>query len=40
MFYYYIFDNCADKGESHTPALNVIILGELLTTAEIISNML
>jgi len=30
----------ADKGESQTPALNVIMFGELLTTVEIISNLL
>jgi hypothetical protein len=32
--------NCADKGESHTPAVKVILLGELLTTVETISNLL
>jgi hypothetical protein len=32
--------NCADDGESHTPAVKVILLGELLTTVEIISNLL
>jgi hypothetical protein len=30
----------ADKGESHVPAMNVIMLGELLTTFENISNLL
>jgi hypothetical protein len=28
--------NCADIGESHTPAVNVILLGESLTTVVII----
>jgi len=28
--------NCADIGESHTPAVNVILLGESLTTVAII----
>jgi hypothetical protein len=32
--------NCADKGESHTSAVKVILLGELLTTVETISNLL
>lgn len=32
--------NCADKSESHTPAVKVIVFGELLTTVEIISNLL
>jgi hypothetical protein len=30
----------ADKGESHLPAMNTIMLGELLTTVESISNLL
>ena len=32
--------NFADKGESHTPALNVIMVGDLLTTIAITSNLL
>jgi hypothetical protein len=31
-----VSDNCADKGESHTPAVKGILLGELLITVEII----
>ena len=32
--------NCADKGDSHAPAVNIIVLGELFTTVENISNLL
>jgi hypothetical protein len=32
--------NCADIGESHAPAVNVILLGESLTTVAIIWNLL
>lgn len=34
------FRNFADRGESQTPALNVIVPGDLLTTVEITSNLL
>jgi len=32
--------NFADKGESHTLALKVIVLGDLLTTVAVTSNLL
>jgi hypothetical protein len=32
--------NFADNGESHTPAVNVIVLGDLLTTVENTWNLL
>jgi hypothetical protein len=34
------FRNFADRGESKTAALNVIVPGDLLTTVEITSNLL